>query len=210
MKKLKDKWIQTFPTPSSKWILIFGFCILIATFFLNNVMSTYADKVSGPSVHDLFLDAIPEQNVDFIFFWVALAWCITLFIYHLFRPAQLSFLLWGFALFIIVRSFFITLTHLGPPVTSSVIPPYLTFYSFHSDMFFSGHVGGPFFFALLTSNRVMRTVALAYTLFMIVIVLIAHTHYSIDIFASLFISHSLSVIMKKFENKYFFNRQISE
>lgn len=199
---ISDRWKATF---TSKKQIIFLFVSLIAlfvSFFLNNFMSTYADSVSGAPIGDFFLDLIPIQQVNFIFFWIAFFWCLAMFVYHLIIPRQLTFLLLSFALFVSVRALFITLTHLGPPANVAVIPSQLRFYAFESDLFFSGHVGGPLFFALLTDNKIFKRVALIYTLFMIVIVLIGHMHYSIDIFASLFIAHSLSVIVKIFHQKF--------
>jgi len=67
-------------------------------------------------------------------------------------------------------------------------------------MFFSGHVGGPFLLALLTTNFRYRILALIYTGIMIIIVLLGHMHYSIDVFASLFIAHSIAEISKKLKH----------
>lgn len=204
---LKLRWHNFIPTSRRKFFALLSLVTLFLSFGLNHLMSTYADQVQSHQVTDLFLDFLPLIDVNFIFFWIAFFWVIGLFFYHLWNPEQLSFLLWSYALFISVRALFITLTHVGPPTNLAVIPEELEVYAFQADMFFSGHVGGPFLFAMLTNNRIWKMVALIYTAITLVVVLLGHMHYSIDVFAALFISHSLSVSLKKmkpwFEMKVF-------
>lgn len=197
LRNIKENWKASIDDTSKKIYLATGFIALLISFVVSYFAAKFADQKGSSAVSDLILDWIPVIDMGFAFFWIPLFWCVGLLIYHLFVPRQLILLLWAYTLFIMVRAFFITLTHLGPPLDYYLIPDGLSFYSFNADLFFSGHVGGPFLFALLTDNRALRITALIYTLFMIVIVLMGHYHYSIDVFASLFISHSLSVLVLK-------------
>lgn len=205
--EVKKRWQQFVPTPKRKIFALFSLLTLFVSFGINQFFSTYADRVQSNKVTDLFLDLLPVTDVNFIFFWIAFLWCIGLFFYHLLYPQQLAFLLWSYALFITTRALFISLTHVGPPDNLAVIPPELKVYAFEADMFFSGHVGGPFLFAMLTNNRTWKWVAIGYTALTLFVVLLGHMHYSIDVFAALFISHSLSVSLKKmkpwFDQKFF-------
>lgn len=178
-------------------LLIGGILFVLSGLIVNNTVSTYVDSVAGASVGDLILDNIPAYPITFLFFWVTLMFWISMIIYHVIKPRELGFLLWGLGLLIFVRCFFISLTHLGPPENNLVIPEWLTYYSFNADLFFSGHVGAPFILALLVENKWIKRLTLVYVLIMIFVVLFAHGHYSIDIFASLFIAHSLSVLLLK-------------
>ncbi len=209
-QQLKQRWHDYVPTPKRRLFAVLSLFTLFLSFGLNHLLSSYADRVQSNQVTDLFLDLLPVTDVNFIFFWIAFFWVIGLFFYHLWHPEQLSFLLWSYALFISVRAVFITLTHVGPPTNLAIIPKELEVYAFEADMFFSGHVGGPFLFAMLTINPIWKKVAIAYTALTLVVVLLGHMHYSIDVFAALFISHSLSVSLKKmkpwFENKIFGNQ----
>ncbi len=201
-----NRWKDVLKTPKHKLSVILCYAALFSSFYLNQIMSTFADKMQSNKVTDLFLDLLPLTDVNFIFFWVALFWCLGLFFYHAIHPTQMPFLIWSYALFISIRALFITLTHIAPPDNLAIIPSELKVYAYEADMFFSGHVGGPFFFAMLTNNPKLRNIALCYTVFTISIVLLGHMHYSIDVFASLFIAHSLSVIVKKL--KVYFNFKI--
>ncbi len=200
------RWQGVLKTPKHKLFVILSYVALISSFYLNQIMSTYADKMQSNRVTDLFLDLLPLTDVNFIFFWVALFWCLGLFFYHIVNPEQMPFLIWSYAVFISVRALFITLTHVAPPYNLAVIPSELKVYAYEADMFFSGHVGGPFFFALLTNNAKMKILAICYTILTIFIVLLGHMHYSIDVFASLFIAHSLSVIVEKLRS--YFNLKL--
>lgn len=178
-------------------LLIAGFACFFSAFHTNNVVSTYTDSVSGSTVRDLILDHLPILDLNFVFFWLVLIYWLSIFFYHLARPKEMAFVLCSISLLIFVRCFFISLTHIGPPETKLVIPEELSYYSFNADLFFSGHVGAPFFFALITGNKFLRWLSIFYSILMIFIVLLSHGHYSIDIFGALFIAHSLSVLVKK-------------
>lgn len=189
-----NRWYDFLPNKRRAYFLVFAYIALFATFHLNNICSKYADNVQGTKVGDFLLDQLPVFDVNLIFFWFALFWCLFMFFYHVIYPKQMAFLVWTYALFILIRAIFITLTHIGPPNNMEQIPEELKYYAFSADMFFSGHVGGPFLLALLVNNFRYRLIALFYTAIMIVIVLLGHMHYSIDVFAALFIAHSISII----------------
>ena len=143
------------------------------------------------------MDNIPIYDLNFIFFWAVLLFWAGNIIYRLIFPKEFPFILVSMSLFVMVRCFFIALTHLGPPETLLVVPEELSYYSFNADLFFSAHVGTPFFYALLTSVKRIKWIAIIYSIIMVFIVLMSHGHYSIDIFASFFIAHSLSVLLLK-------------
>ncbi len=181
-----------------------GVLFLLLAFVLNFFVSSWVDTVATASVGDLFLDRIPIFKIDFLFFWAVFIFWMFILTYHLIYPKQFGYICWSLAVFTLVRCFFISLTHLGPPETAIEIPESLSWFNFHADMFFSGHVGAPFLVALIINNTLFRYLIFIYCACMVVIVLMAHGHYSIDIFASFFISHSLSVLLKKTE-PYFYD-----
>ena len=184
-------------------MLFSGLLVLLASFILNYFTSSWVDTVATNSVGDLFLDAIPVFEINFLFFWAVLIFWLVIVVYHIIRPQQFAFLFWSIAVFVVVRCFFISLTHLGPPENAIVIPESLSWFNFNADLFFSGHVGAPFFVALLIRNQLLKCTIICYSFIMVVIVLMAHGHYSIDIFASYFIAHSLSILVKKGESLFY-------
>jgi len=197
MNSIKQQWNEIFASKKKLALLLLGLATLLTAFVINKNVSTYVDHVHGPSVGDLILDNIPIYDLNFLFFWAVLIFWLSNVVFQLMQPKELAFLLISISLFIVVRDFFIALTHLGPPENLLVTPDELSYYSFNADMFFSGHVGAPFFYALLTSNKRIKWIAILYSISMVFIVLMSHGHYSIDIFASFLIAHSLSVLLLK-------------
>jgi membrane-associated phospholipid phosphatase len=123
--------------------------------------------------------------------------------FSLYEPKRLPFTLKSIALFILVRSLFITLTHLGPypdriPLDIHTmlmsrwnVGNLLTFGS-GGDLFFSGHTGLPFLFALIFwKNPRMRLFCLIGAVFFGIVVLLGHLHYSIDVLSAFFITYAI-------------------
>lgn len=159
--------------------------------------SRYATRVAGPAVGDLLLDHLPLLDVTVLHVYAATLFWVGILVYLLRHPAYLPFTLKTTAVFLGTRAFFVVLTHLGPPPNLLRIPADLTaLYVYRGDLFFSGHAGGPFLFALiLQRHRMVHGICLAATGLFSGIVLLGHVHYSIDVFASLFIAHSIHALM---------------
>lgn len=202
MSSSLQQWKQIVSSKHKLLLLLFGFFFLASAFYTNNIVSTYTDSISGATVGDLLLDNLPILDLNFIFFWLVLIYWLSMLFYHLAQPKEMSFILCSISLLVFIRCFFISLTHIGPPENVLVIPEELSYYSFNADLFFSGHVGAPFFFALITGNKFLKWISIFYAITMIFVVLLSHGHYSIDIFGALFIAHSLSVLVKKIKPKF--------
>ena len=173
--------------------LLSGFIALFISFIVCNHAGEYATRVAGYPVHDFILDNIPMRDVSLLHVHAALTFWTIFTLYAFIRPGILPFITKTAALFILVRSLFICLTHLGAPANNLVIPDnFSTFFLFTGDLFFSGHVGGPFLLMLIFwENSKQRYLYLSATLFFAYIVLLGHIHYSIDVFAAPFITYCI-------------------
>jgi len=120
------------------------------------------------------------------------------------NPKYLAFSVKALAVFIIVRSAFISMTHLGVNPhelsfdTQSVgFSLYNTFFNTKNDFFFSGHTGIPFLMALVFwHDRFWQRIFLVISTVLGTSVLFAHIHYSIDVFASPFIAYGIFAFFK--------------
>jgi hypothetical protein len=179
----------------------FLFSALIAFFLLglalvaNFYAGTYAVEKASSPVTDIILNNIRVYDVDSIFIFGPFVFWALVTLYLLVNLPKVPFTVKSIALFIFIRSIFVTLTHIGPFAT--VIP--LTeenavhWFTFGGDLFFSAHTGLPFLMALLFwETRWLRYFFLASSLFFGVIVLIGHYHYSIDVFAAFFITYAIA------------------
>jgi hypothetical protein len=174
--------------------VLFGLALFIASLFINYFAGTYATLRASNSVRDILLDNIPAFNVDLIFvngFYVFIFFVVGLLIY---TPKALPFVLKASALFVLVRSFFITLTHIGPSPLQIVISSSAIFdtFSFVGDLFFSGHTGLPFLLSLIFwQNIYLRLFFVLSSVVFGAAVILGHLHYSIDVFGAFFITYTI-------------------
>ena len=116
------------------------------------------------------------------------------------EPKQIPFVLKAIALFVIIRSIFITLTHLGSP-PDNFFANYngiIRKFTFGGDLFFSGHTGLSFLMALIFwENKYFRNIFIAVSMLFGAAVLFGHLHYSIDVFAAFFITDGIFRIAEK-------------
>jgi hypothetical protein len=183
--------------------LVFSFVLLIFSLFVNFYAGTYAAKEASNYVNDIILSNIRAFDIDGIFIYGPLVlWAFVAYLL-LKDPHKIPFTLKSIALFVLIRSVFVTLTHIGPfPTGIALDSDIINKFTFGADLFFSAHTGLPFLMALVfwkdTYLRVIFTVA---ALFFGAVVLLAHLHYSIDVLSAFFITYSIYVIAERLFKK---------
>ena len=168
---------------------------------MNNAAANYATQVASNPVNDIFLSNLPVFNVDFIVNDLAIAFLIFILGLLFLEPKRIPFTLKSAALFIVIRSLFVILTHLGPFPQRSVIYPDDFFRAFNigGDYFFSGHTGLPFLMALIFwDEKWIRYISLVASVVFGTAVILGHLHYSIDVFGAFFITYTIFQIAKYF------------
>ncbi len=195
--KHKSLWTQKIFLQATCIGLFFIAISLCASYYANFYTTLHASN----AVTDIILDNIPTINVDFLFSDGVTIFIVIGIIILLYEPRRIPFALKSTALFILVRSAFMTLTHLAPPPHGSYVDPTDLLYKFSSgdDLFFSAHTGLPFMFALVFWNeKLLRYFFLCMSAIGGTIVLLGHLHYSIDVFSALFISFGIFHLAKYF------------
>lgn len=169
---------------------------------INYFASNYAaERVSSP-VTDVVLSNLRVYDVDGVIIYGALiVLAFTVFL-CLRRPKILPFILKSAALFILIRSVFISLTHIGPfrPQVAVTVNSIASLgLGNAADLFFSGHTGLPFLGALIFwKDKVLRYFYLTASVVFGVSVLLGHLHYSIDVLAAFFITYTIFHLSLKF------------
>lgn len=181
-----------------------GILFLAASFFINYAANTYTVTYVGTAANDLILDHLPAVAVDDIVLEGAGAMAVFILLLGLHKPARLPFMMKGVAVFYSIRSFFLVLTHLAPPLGVTFITGNNFMYKLASgnDLFFSGHAGFPFFMALVFwQNKPLRMIFLTISGVFALAVLLGHLHYSIDVFSAFFIAYGIFHLARWFFKK---------
>ncbi|MDP3771760.1 MAG: phosphatase PAP2-related protein [bacterium] len=188
---------------SKVWIIsvAIGFFLFSASLVANYFAGIYAEESASNKVTDLILSNIPVFDVDILFIYGAVVLFFIITGIALAEPERLPFLLKSIALFVFIRSFFITFTHIKPAVDGVILSNHnpLAWVTFGGDLFFSGHTGIPFLMALIFWDQPVRRFLFLGTSFVLsAAVLMGHLHYSIDVFAAFFITYSIADLAKFF------------
>lgn len=182
-----------------------GMTFFVAAVFLTHFSSLYAKIKASNPVDDLILSNTPVINFEGLFVQgaIALSMFVVILCFRYYKGAP--YILKTISLFISIRALFVMLTHIAPfPLQLDVESNLLHFITSGNDLFFSGHTGLPFLVALMFWEHVrLRRLFLSASFVFAVVVLLSHLHYSIDVFAAFFITHSIYTISKKlFEYDY--------
>ena len=183
---------------------LFSILLLIVSLFVNYYASLYATKMASASVTDIVLSNIRVYDVTNIFVYGPWIFWIFLAVVTMFKPYRIPFMVKNIALFVLIRSFFITLTHIGPFPTTAAIDStrLITDFTSGGDLFFSAHTGLPFLMALVFwKDEILRYVLLATSVFFGAVVLMGHLHYTIDVVAAFFITYSIYCLAEQFFRK---------
>lgn len=185
-----------------------AFLFLIAGIVATYFAIIYATERASNSVTDIILSNIPVFDVDSLFLYGPALFWIIIGIYLFSEPKKIPFTFKSIGIFLFIRSLFLILTHIGPfPAHIQIdVAGVLGVFASGSDLFFSSHTGLPFLMALIFwDNKYLRYLCLASSIFFGAVVLLAHVHYSIDVFAAFFITYAIFHIAKNLFKK---DRQI--
>ncbi|MFA6392910.1 MAG: phosphatase PAP2-related protein [Candidatus Paceibacterota bacterium] len=195
MEKIKTKYKHYFSKKEFIISFISSIIFLFVAVLINFYAGTYAAKSASLPVTDIILSNIRPFDVDGFFVYAPIFLFIFMLMLCLSNPRKIPFVTNSLSLFIIIRSVFISLTHIGPFPTQAMMNNsniFVNKFTFGGDLFFSGHTGIPFLLALIFwQNRTLRYFLLAYSIFMGIIVLLGHYHYSIDVLSAFFITYTI-------------------
>ncbi len=184
-----------------------GILILIFSVIIQIVLGHFSSEsaVGAPWVKDIFLDNLPLVHMGFVIVSGAIILWIFAIVLMIVHPRYLIFSVKAVALYIISRAFFFSLTHIGPyPLRYSPDRHNLWYGLYHlitfqGNFFYSGHTAFPFLLALIFwDNKFLRYLFIFLTVFFGASVLLAHVHYSIDVFAAPFIVYGMFIMTSKF------------
>ncbi len=177
--------------------LTVGLLLLGLSMIFQYYSGIYSMDHSSRFVGDLFLSNLPVVNMDMVIINGALFMVLLSVVLVIAKPKYLLFAIKAAALFIAIRSFFVVITHLGV-YPGQIVPGHsltdrvYVGLGLEAGYFFSGHTGLPFLMALVFWNRrFWRYLYFILSAVFGVSVLLAHVHYSIDVFAAPFMAYGI-------------------
>lgn len=173
------------------WILS-SILFIIFTGFLNSYVGNYVDNISGSPSGDFLLDRIPVFELGWLFVIGIFIFIGLLLVYPLFFDIEkFAYTAIQFSFLVMIRNLFLPMTNLivRAEAVSIKFPGIIEGWNFNNDLFFSGHVAIPFLGFLIFKDSKIKWVFLVGTIFMALVTLLTHRHYSIDIFAAPFIAY---------------------
>jgi len=215
--ELKDKKKRSVPAELytgfrfllGSWQFYAGAGTLLAGMLLNFASQTYLHNYMQegktlPMLSDLILDNIPFVDVSLFYDLLSLSAFILMGAYIVYKNEyrSLPFYLLVCGIFYITRGVFIVLTPFGnPPLFNGSEGPFNGFSKFELGVYPSGHVGSAFLFLLLIKDKLFKWLLSICLVLIIITLLLARGHYSIDIFSGLFFAYAI----KAFGDKHFVN-----
>ncbi len=199
----KNKYKSYFSNKSFLISTLLAVVLLIISLVVNFYAALYATERASNSVTDLILSNIPVFDADGIFVYGAELFFIFIFFLCVLELKIIPFTLKSIALFVIVRSIFVSLTHIGPfPDHTMINSNFIGKFTFGADLFFSGHTGLPFLMALVFwDSKFLRYLFIASSVLFGIVVLMTHLHYSIDVLGAYFITFSIFRLAELFFKK---------
>ncbi len=203
--------MQTYKKFFSDWgyikSLFSGAVILVGSLIINYYAGTYATEKASNAVTDIILSNTKVYDLDGFFVFGPVALVVFVVILCLIKPQKLPFIFKSVGLFVIIRSVFISITHIGPfPDQLTIVSgaSIIEDFTFGGDLFFSAHTGLPFLLALaFYKDKILRDLFIATAILFGAVVLLSHRHYSIDVLSAFFITYTIYIIsIKLFKREY--------
>lgn len=194
IRKFEVKKVESWKTEfkNHKYLITLSIIFLIISLLINVLVGNYTNRAETSTVNDLILDHFGPMNLSYLFLYGYAAVLLFLGLYPLiYDVKRFHVAISQFSLLILIRSFFISLTHLKLPADAIIVfaPKLYNLLIFQNDLFFSAHTAVPFLGFLMFRGTKAGWFFLISTFVLAGTVLLMHVHYSIDVFAAIFISY---------------------
>jgi membrane-associated phospholipid phosphatase len=184
----------------SKYFYI-GLAVLVLGIMLNYASSIRIQKEyegNLPILEDIFLDNLPYYRIQWLYDIIPIASILIFVIYaYKFEIEKTPYFLLVFGILQITRGIFIGLTPFGSPIDDINQTRIFTSTSFMYGVYPSGHTGATFLAFLLARKKSYRAFLSIMAVLVIISLLLARGHYSIDIFSAVIFAYAIYAFGEK-------------
>lgn len=187
--KLKQNWLNAYDTSLKRLklliggILIAGLISIMPSFFIG------IEHRNGVVLNDVVLAHLPAYDVSLLIFALIWGMGILMLVRVMHKPAICATYIWTLIFVCIARFISISLVRLDPPAGLVPLVDPLTgcFYGHASitrDLFFSGHTSTMVMIYLNLERKSDKIIAFIATIAVMILLLIQHIHYTMDVLAA--------------------------
>jgi hypothetical protein len=143
----------------------------------------------GTVINDWLLDNLPAYHVSAAIFFIIWGMGLLLLVRAFQTPLLFSRFVWAYLLICITRIITISLVPLAPPAAIIPLKDPLTGFFYGNqvitrDLFYSGHTATLFLIYLFLDKKTDKLLGLTALIILVVLLLVQHVHYTIDIVAA--------------------------
>ena len=150
MREKISEFKRLFSNKKYLYSFILSFAFLATGLVANYYAGMYATEAASSPVTDIILSNTRAYDLDGIFVYGTILLIFFIVFISFYKPRRVPFVAESTGIFYVVRSAFVSMTHLGPFPSQIVIhSDLLSKFTFAGDLFFSGHTGMPFLMALI-------------------------------------------------------------
>jgi hypothetical protein len=191
-----DIWRKALRIPEFRNSAALWLCSMIILGYIIPVFFNYLQRRPGGVVlADPLLDMIPPMDLSIPIFIVIYGTLFYIFLMALRNPTVFSTYLASYSVMMAIRIVMLWLTPFDPPkgLVPLIDPISFKLYGgqvITRDLFFSGHTATSFLIFWTLTGRKERLTMLVLTVWLAVMLLIQHIHYSIDVVAAFPVSYT--------------------
>jgi hypothetical protein len=169
-----------------------GFVLICILLCMLPAFFTVIEKRQGILLNDFILNALPAYNVSPAIFLLIWGMGSLMLFRAIQNPALFPIYIWAYLFVCLCRVIAISIVPLAPPLNLIPLKDPLTgiFYgerSITKDLFYSGHTATLFLIFLTLERRTDKIIAFLALISLIILLLIQHVHYTVDIIGALVI-----------------------
>lgn len=199
---IKRAWIAALQSPKKRDKLLIGSFIVAIILSSLPIFFSYIQNRQGVVLNDWVLAHLPAYDVSIIIFTIIWGMATLIFVRALYNPVIYINYVWTLIFINIARMLTITFIALDPPRGLIHLTDPLTgvFYGHNvitRDLFFSGHTSTLVLIFLCLEKRNDKILGFISIIVVMVLLLVQHIHYTIDVVAAPVIVYMIFLMVRK-------------